>query len=336
MSRRDKLAGIFSDAAAETTQKLAAANSEPTLKESYRVLAGPVRSMSLSLDRMDQEAKALSEALQSGEKVVELDPELIEVSFVRDRLDSRLTLQDDLVRSIEVNGQEVPILVRHNLSADGRFQVAYGHRRLAACRLLKRKVRAVIRPLSDDELVIAQGIENTARKDLSYIERATFALNLEGRGFPRDVIMRALSTDKTELSKMLSVAKSIPEDVIRAIGAAPAAGRRRWMELAAKLEDANMLKKADASIQKTGFREMDSDQRFVRLLAELTNTTKIDDAADAWAPADKSVTVASKSKSKAFMIELTDKNAKPFGEWIKTNLDDLYEAFRKSEKNRGD
>lgn len=336
MSRRDKLAGIFSDTAAETAQKLAAVNSEPKPKESQRVLAGPVRSMSLSLDRMDQETRALNEALQNGERIVELDPELIDISFVRDRLEGKLTLQDELVLSIEESGQEVPILVRKNPSSDGRFQVAYGHRRLAACRLLKRKVRAVVRPLSDDELVVAQGIENTARKDLSYIERATFALNLEGRGFGRDVVMKALSTDKTELSKMLSVAKGIPVEIINAIGAAPGAGRRRWMELAVKLQDAALLKKATVAVQKPAFSDLDSDQRFVRLLSELFKTAKKGDAEEAWAHPSKSLKVSSKSKPKGYSLDFTEKDAKPFGEWFTSNLDDLYEAFRKSEKKPGD
>ena len=46
--------------------------------------------------------------------------------------------------------------------------------------------------------------------------------------------MQALSTDKTELSKLLSVAKAVPSTIVKAIGPAPSAGRRRWMEIAHK------------------------------------------------------------------------------------------------------
>ncbi|RUW60107.1 ParB N-terminal domain-containing protein, partial [Mesorhizobium sp. M4B.F.Ca.ET.049.02.1.2] len=127
MSRRDVLNGIFAD----TTRELAAANfSKET--NGGRVLAGPVRTMGLALDRMDQEARELREALKSGERVVELDPELIDGSFVRDRLDGEVSATDDIVRSIEENGQEVPILVRQHPDLEGRYQVAYGHRRLRA------------------------------------------------------------------------------------------------------------------------------------------------------------------------------------------------------------
>ena len=78
---------------------------------------------------MDGEARELQDALKSGEQIVELDPELIGSSFVRDRLDAEVAETDDLVKSIEENGQEVPILVRQHPDLDGRFQVAYGHRR---------------------------------------------------------------------------------------------------------------------------------------------------------------------------------------------------------------
>jgi ParB family chromosome partitioning protein len=52
--------------------------------------------------------------------------------------------------------------------------------------------------------------------------------------------------------------------------------------------------------------------------------------AGSWAPKDKSVSVVSKPKPKGFVLELAQTEAKPFGEWISSNLDDLYEAFRKS------
>uniref|UniRef100_UPI001D0E2864 ParB/RepB/Spo0J family partition protein n=1 Tax=Klebsiella pneumoniae TaxID=573 RepID=UPI001D0E2864 len=77
----------------------------------------------------------------------------------------------------------MPILVRPHPTIDGRYQVAYGHRRLVAVRQLGFKVKAVIRELSDDQLVVSQGQENNARTNLSYIERALFASRLEDRSF---------------------------------------------------------------------------------------------------------------------------------------------------------
>ena len=52
--------------------------------------------------------------------------------------------------------------------------------------------------------------KNQDRLDLSYIERALFASRLEQRSFQRDVICVALSIDKTEVSRMISVATALP------------------------------------------------------------------------------------------------------------------------------
>ncbi len=328
MSRRDKLTGIFAD----TSRELAAANFEEG--EGGRVLAGPVRTMGLALDRMDQETKALQEALASGERVVELDPALIDGSFIRDRFDVEASKDDELVQSIQNNGQEVPILVRQHPDLEGRYQVAYGHRRLNAARYLKLKVRAVVRPMTDDQLIVAQGVENTARRDLSYIERAAFAASLENHGFKRDVIMEALSTDKTELSKLLSVAKAIPVSIVRAVGSAPSAGRRRWMEVADKLADGKALLAVKEAIQKANFETLSSDERFMAVLAAANKKPKAETAAPQWKPTGTKVAAQVKDNGKALVLSLKASGSDAdFGRYLAERLDDLYADWKSKQEN---
>ena len=81
------------------------------------------------------------------------------------------------------------------MTAPGRYQTAFGHRRVRVAGLLGRTVKAIVRALSDDELVVAQGLENSAREDLSFIERAVFALRLETSGRSRSIIQQALAKD---------------------------------------------------------------------------------------------------------------------------------------------
>ena len=323
MSRRDRLKGLFDD----TAQELAAANFEET---AARGPAGPVRSMALTLGRMEEESRAMQEALQSGERVVELDPDLVEASFIRDRLaGTSLDLDDDLVRSIAENGQEVPILVRAHPTLKDRYQVAYGHRRLQAARLLQRKVLAVVRRLDDADVVIAQGIENSARRNLSYIERALFAFNLEAGGFERSVIMRALSTDKTELSKLISVAKVIPGDIVAAIGPAPATGRRKWMALAQA-----MTGNAAARLQRLAaaarFAEAESDARFEMAVSELARReARVEASEYEWKPkSGEPIRARMKTAGKSFTLALRTADAAAFGDFIRLRLDELYEAYR--------
>lgn len=324
MSRRDRLKGLFDD----TAQELAAAN--PDDETPLRGPAGPVRSMALTLGRMEEESRAMQEALLSGERVVELDPDLVDMSSVRDRLaELPQDLADELVRSIEENGQEVPILVRQHPENATRYQVVYGHRRLQALRLLGRKVQAIIRTLDDVDVVIAQGIENSARRNLSYIERAVFAFNLESKGFERPVIMKALSTDKTELSKLISVAKSIPMDVIMAIGAAPAAGRRKWLALAQGWTNAT-ASRLRGLLGSAQFAAQDSDRRFELVVTELARKPDRQAVTEyEWSPkqSDK-IKGRIRSAGDSFTLALKTGDAADFGDYISRRLDELYDAFK--------
>jgi ParB family chromosome partitioning protein len=207
-------------------------------------------------------AKDLEARLASGQVIVELDTALIDPSFVADRMAESEGAYAALRAAIEAEGQSSPILVRPHPKAMGRYQVAFGHRRLRVARELGRPVRAVVRSLSDQELVLAQGQENSARADLSFIERARFARRLEDLGYQRDVIMSALAADKTTVSRMISVTTRMPPAVIDAIGPAPGTGRDRWVDLASCFEKNGNGLAYSALLESTIFREADSDTRF--------------------------------------------------------------------------
>ncbi len=264
MSRRNVISSLIKE-------QLAAANSgdqsPASAPVSPRVTAGPVRTMGLTLDRLELERKSLEDALAAGGAIVEIAPEMIEGSFAADRFaEAADPAFEALKQSIAEQGQEVPILIRPLPGQPGRYQAAYGHRRLRACRQIGRKVKALIRPLTDAELVVAQGLENAARVDLSFIEKAVFAHGLEARGFDRSTIMAALATDKTELSKMISAASALPEQIVRAIGPAPKAGRRRWLQLAERLAAKGSLARVQALAADPAFAGLDTDLRFTMAL----------------------------------------------------------------------
>ena len=175
MKRKDLVSALLR---AETPDE-AVSISEP---KPVRVAAGSVRAMGLELSRLTEEAgqaEMLRAQLTNGSIVVDLDPELIEPSFIADRLVPTGDQQyRQLVESIRKEGQTIPILVRPLPNRSGVYQIAYGHRRWHAARELGNKVRAIVQPLNDAELVVAQGKENAERRNLSFIERALFAANL--------------------------------------------------------------------------------------------------------------------------------------------------------------
>ena len=238
-----------------------------------RPSSGAVRAMGLDLERLTSEAgraHELERQTQNGELVVDLDPAQVDPSFAHDRM----ARTDDtdyrrLVDSIQTHGQQVPILVRPHPDEAGRYQVAYGHRRLAAVAEIGRRVRAVVRPLSDVDLVIAQGKENAERRNLTFIERAFFAADLEARGFDRTTLNTALAAHPTEMARYLAVARSIPRWLAEAIGPAPKAGRPRWKELAGLLETSGVSDSLRALVERPDFRTAPSDRRFEMALSGL-------------------------------------------------------------------
>lgn len=182
-------------------------------------------------------ARAQASILEEDKHATRLiDPTLIRMSAIADRIDPGADL-DDLVASIREHGQKVPVLVRK--LPDGTLEIVYGRRRLLACRQLGQKVRASVMEMTDEEAIIAQGVENNARQDPSFIERALFVANIirelghsaEGVKFAQTVAYKALQIDESLLSKMNRIATGIPADLIRAIGPAPGAGRRYWDQL---------------------------------------------------------------------------------------------------------
>lgn len=228
-----------------------------------RVTAGAVRSLKETFTDVERDYQALREQLSNGTVVVELDPTLVDPSPFADRFqDQDVESFDELKRSIAERGQEIPILVRPHPSSPGRYQSAYGHRRVRAVRDLGRPVKAYIRPLTDEDLVVSQGIENSAREDLSFIERAIFALKLEEAGFQRTVVQSALSIDRAEASKLIAVANAIPADLVAAIGRAPKVGRGRWQSLAELLQDAALVAQARSLITQQDFQARSTGERF--------------------------------------------------------------------------
>jgi ParB family chromosome partitioning protein len=303
---------------------------QPNSKE--RTGSGAVRAMGLSLGRLAadaQNAREIKEALQSGNMVVELDPELIDDSFISDRL---LNGEDrdfeDFKDGIKTHGQKVPILVRPHPNNPDRFEIAYGRRRRRACALLGRKVRAVISQLTDTELVIAQGKENNDRNDPSFIERAMFAKAMEERQFDRTVIMAALSVHKTELSRLLNVAHGIPLDIIIAIGPARKAGRPRWTSFSERLQKAtdaaSIIKRVTSE---EIFQQADSDSRFTMLYDGLVTKRQPPRTTTPWKNRRGQPVIRIERSNTATKLAIDENIAPDFGAFLIDRLQSLFDEF---------
>lgn len=292
----------------------------------------PVGALGQSLGELSERARRAEEIekqLVAGQVVVELDPMTIDPSFVPDRMPTNDDEFKEFVEAIRTQGQHVPILVRPNPEKPERYQVAFGHRRLRAAIELGAPVRAIVRTLTDQELVVAQGQENNQRKDLSYIEKVRFGQKLDQQGFGRDVIMASLAVYKSDLSNMLSVAARIPIDLIDAIGPAHGIGRRNWMALADAFEsDQRRIEAARAVIGQPQFGSLQSKDRFDAVVQSLRNVPSPREAEAVMSSAGKEIGRLAQTKQK---ITLTiDRRTSPeFAEFVMREVPRLFDEHRK-------
>ena len=307
-----------------------------------------VKEMGLPLNNLAREpgkAKRLRDSLQEGAQIVELDPHLIEPSIIAERLRGGETHDAAfaaLRASIAENGQRVPILVRSHpnpaRAARGWFQAAYGHRRLRAAKELGIGIMVVVRAMNDRQLVVAQGNENAERHDLSYIERALFAQSIISKGFDRRTAQAAQSVDKTEMSRMLHVANSVPEYVVRAIGPAPRVGRPRWVAMGALMKSDAARTEASDEIIAARFRAAESDARFMLLFNRLGKQDHVPSSA---AASRRIKDREGRPLARLFRsphrtrLELDAEDHQTFGAYLAQELPHLADAFRTLDSRGG-
>ncbi|MEO0866760.1 MAG: plasmid partitioning protein RepB, partial [Pseudomonadota bacterium] len=229
-------------------------------------------------------------------------------------------------------GQQVPVLLRLDPNNEGRYQVVYGRRRVAALKALKLPVKALLRDLDDRDLILAQGQENSARRDLTFIEKANFARQMRDAGFDRKLICDALSIDKTLISRMLTVADSMGQKLIEAIGPAPGIGRDRWLRLVAALEATGTAPATLLKIVKGS--DGPSDARFE---AALTGAQTVSPPAPP--PQKQSLTGENGAKlgtitrkPRAVALTVTDTE---FGDWLTDNMTEVHRIFLQAKGGNG-
>ena len=303
-------------------------------------MRGASKSMKVSIDSLAENSKRLLE----GETIVEIDPELIDVSFVSDRLSDDDDAFNELMASIAAGRQDTPVLLRPHPKLDSRYMIVFGHRRVRVASALGRKVRAVVKPMDDVAHVLAQGQENTARADLSFIEKALFAKSLLDMGQGKDVIQSALTIDGTLLSRMLSVAQTVPRSVIERIGPAKQIGRDRWEDFKKLASEPANEKLLETAIADGGFQDLDSDSRFELLHSKLSEAGRAPKRKSARSTPQKRTWTAGKGRikgvigrsGKAYNISLTAQDSAEFGDFLSGQLDKLYGDFLAKKEEQSD
>ena len=273
--------------------------------------------------------------------VFEIDPGQI---LIGGRLDDRLQIDTEgLKASIAAHGQRVPILVRP-LEGD-RYSLIYGRRRLEACRGLGIKVRAIVTETDGDQALRDQLLENQERRDLSFIERALVsAALLEGDHLTEAErtnkgVAEVLNLTEAGVSQLLSVVRTVGEDLIMAIGAAPGIGRPRWEELKKALSggrSADLVAIAQQAWGATpGGMDAKSDAAFLAVLAASKTAAPATPRAPAvQIPGVGAARIVTGQRGTQLKLELKA-DEKDFVSWLEANapqlIDELHERWKRSE-----
>lgn len=335
-SGRKSIVANFGLLSAELESRTSGQNSGATqqpVAASPRVGAGVIGAAHRAIDDIKSERDRLKALVESGGGAIrELDPAKIDPSPFPDRLPDDDTVDFDSFRSsIRSEGQKVPIQVRKSPSSPDRWQVIYGHRRLRATQDLGIAVKAIEVEISDADLVIAQGIENAERQDLSWIERALFAKRMDEAGIKPRNIYAALSIDDAELARMRGVYRNLPLDIVEAIGRAPKIGRPRWVEFAKSFsEHADRAGELTDALSRASEKGLTSDQKFLAAFSALNPKVSTNQAGQAISDNEGRTFATYATSTKDIRISIEGPKGAAFLKFLEAELPVLAERFSRA------
>jgi ParB/RepB/Spo0J family partition protein len=119
----------------------------------------------------------------------------------------------ELADSLRTSGLQQPIVVRQVLENDAQWETVFGHRRCMAARALGwSEIPAIIRKYTDDEVVVAQAIENLQREDLSPMDEARGYQQLRDElKMPVDELIKRVGKSRTQVYARLKLLDLVPE-----------------------------------------------------------------------------------------------------------------------------
>ena len=274
-------------------------------------------------------APALGALQGSLAAIREIDPNLVDDWGPVDRLAEFTAVNPDedddsfeaLKQSITDGGQQVPILVRRSAS-DGRYEAIYGRRRLKACRELGIPVRANIQDMDDATALLAKGLENAARRNLSFYEKARFAEAILEAGHDTSTIKQVLNLSASGLSHLVKVTQNVPKQVGDIVGAAPKSGRPKWTALADLFIARKLSEKDAVELVASISSGVSSDERLECLLREATKRGARQSPASTEVSPLEGVTIKVTKGSLSMTVKKAGESGK-FADWLDENLAEI-------------
>ena len=160
---------------------------------------------------------------QQGGTLHELDLDaVLVVSNVRGVIDLSSDEFVDFVESVRVHGVQQPVLVRPSRKQPGRFELIAGERRWRASRAAGRKtLPAIVKHVSDAEVLDIQLLENYQRENLTLLQEAQ-ALR---RMLDEEGSLEKVARKWQQATRRRSVSKSWVSERLQLLELGPAARR---------------------------------------------------------------------------------------------------------------
>ncbi len=146
------------------------------------------------------------------DKIITIDINKIQSNPYQPRLTFNEEKIDELAASIKSYGLLSPIIVRKTKKDSEYYQLVAGERRMLACKKLEiKKIAAIEKELSDNDVATIALIENLQREDLSYIEEAeAYAKLINEFELTQDLLAQRMGKSQSTIANKLRLLKLSP------------------------------------------------------------------------------------------------------------------------------
>lgn len=127
------------------------------------------------ISKLSQIQKQGAAAALPGERIEEIDPELVDCEKqIRSKDNPGFTVESltELGNDMKRDGQHEPAVLRKNPEKPGRYLMVAGERRWRGCKIAGIKLKAVVRDMDDEQARRVQRAENIQRENLTQLEIA--------------------------------------------------------------------------------------------------------------------------------------------------------------------
>ena len=155
------------------------------------------------------------EIVTDNDKIVEIALDEIKKNPYQPRTYFNEEKLNELKESIEKNGLLQPIIVKKAVKG---YYIIAGERRYRAFELLDRKeIPAIIKEMTDEEMMVFAVLENLQREDLNAIEEAeSYKKLMEDLNITQQEVAERLSKSRPYIANMLRLLK-LPSDVAKMV-----------------------------------------------------------------------------------------------------------------------